>query len=394
MNRKISIGTTVCLMVISMCAAVLITMLILVFSGLLVTGNATGWYDKISEIDRITTDNYYGEIDMEMLTDSIADGYMYGLGDPYADYYNGEITEETQLSNRGSMQGIGITVIYNETADAMYVYRVDPRGPSAAAGVQVGDLITGVDGLTVAEDGYEAVTEGIGGEVGTFCYLQIRRGNETLELPVERLQHEITTVYSRMVADVGYISIERFNDLTDDQIIAAIEELLASGATSLVFDVRGCSGGLVDPTADILDYLLPEGKIISATYVSGDTKVLHSSDAKELDMPMAVLTNGSTASAAELFAAAIRDYEKGITVGETTFGKGIMQHTYNLSDGSSVKMTVAEFLPPSGECFHGIGVQPDIEVTLTEEEWAHFYFMTDEEDRQLQAAIDYLHTEQ
>lgn len=391
MKRRVSFRTALCLMLAASCATALVLIIILKINGLLVTGNATKWFEKLSEIDHLTGKHYYWEMDDDSLEDSIADGYMRGLGDPYAEYSDGDDTQDHTLSNRGKSVGIGVTVVYDEEEDGLYVYRVDPYAPAADAGLLEKDIILGADGLTVAQDGAKTVYDAIDGEEGTSVELLIKRDGAQQQLCVERRQYELTTAHYRLIGDIGYIDIERFNDLTDDQIIEAIENMRAKGAQGIVFDVRNCGGGVVDPTADILDYLLPEGNIISATYVNGKTQVLHTSDANELDMPMAVLTSGSTASAAELFAAAIRDYGKGVLIGTKTYGKGVMQHTYYLSDGSSVKFTVAEFLPPSGVCFDGVGLEPDIEVTLSDSETKNFYKLTDEQDPQLTAAVNYLH---
>lgn len=389
MKKKISLSSAVCLMIISACAALLVTMLVLILTDSVVIGSAPSWYSKVKEIDRLVSRNYYYEIaDEEELADFIASGYMYGLGDPYAAYYNDDETEVSNMSNRGAKIGIGATVIKSD--DMMYVYQVDRDGPADKSGILPGDYIIGVDGSYVSVVGFDEISEAIQGEVGTSCVITLLRGEEEMDVTVVREEFEITTVYYRMINKTGYLNITRFNDKTAEQMIAAIEEMRRNGAENLIFDLRYCGGGLVDPTAQALDYLLPKGNIISATYADGRHKVLHTSDEQELDMPMAVLTSGSTASAAELFAAAIRDYEKGVLVGTTTYGKGVMQHTYTLSDGTSVKFTTGEFQPPCGVGFDGVGVEPDIVVELSEEQQENYYMLNEENDPQLIAALEQL----
>lgn len=388
MKRKIPLSLAVCLMVITASATVLVVLLYLLLSGSSLIGG-TSWYSKLNEITKKIDEMYYGEISPAALADGAAAGLVEGLGDPYAGYYDAEETEETALSNSGEKVGIGITPVPDAETAALYVYRVDENGPAAAAGVQKGDRITAVNDVAVADAGYEAAVSACVGEAGSTLTLQILRNGETLSLPCTRAEFELTTVYPHMVGEIGYMQISRFNEKTPDQLIDAVEEMTAAGARGLIFDLRLCGGGLVDATARALDYLLPEGNIISATYADGHSTVLHTSDKAEVNLPMAVLTTKNTASAAELFAAALRDYGKGVLIGSTTYGKGVMQRTFGLHDGSSVKFTIAEFVPPSGVSFNGVGLAPDISVELTKEESARFYYFTDEEDPHLNAALEY-----
>ena len=227
------------------------------------------------------------------------------------------------------------------------------------------------------------------GEIDSKTKVTVLRGTEELELEVTRAEFEITSIYHHMIGKIGYLQITRFNSKTTEQLKAAVEEMQGQGATALLFDLRDCGGGLLDATADILDYLLPKGDIISAKYKNGTIDVMFTSDENEIEMPMAVLTNSGSASASELFAAAVRDYNKGILIGTNTFGKGVMQTTQPLSDGSSIKFTFAEFLPPSGVSFNGVGLAPDIRVELSGDEQKYFSQLTDNNDPQIKAAIEY-----
>ena len=388
MKRKISLSLTVCLMVITASATVLVTMLYLIFSGSPLGGGSL-WYSKLCEITEKIDEMYYGEAEPAALADGAAAGLMSGLGDPYAGYYDAEETDETALSNQGDRIGIGITAVPDTETGSLYIYQLDTKGPAAAAGLQKGDRITAVDDLIVAEAGYEQAIEACAGEVGTTLTLQVLRNGESFSFSCTLAEFEITTVYAHRIGEIGYLQISRFNNKTPEQLAAAVEEMQTAGVQGLVFDLRFCGGGLVDATAEALDYLLPEGEIISAVYADGHSAVLHTSDQDAVDLPMAVLTTEDTASAAELFSAALRDYGKGVLIGSTTYGKGVMQRTFELSDGSSVKFTIAEFVPPSGVSFNGVGLTPDIPVELTQEESTRFYYLTDDEDPHIQAALQY-----
>ncbi|MGI6269247.1 MAG: S41 family peptidase [Candidatus Howiella sp.] len=388
MKRKVPLSLTISLMVITASATVLAMLLYLIFSGSPLAGKSM-WYSKLCEITEKIDEMYYGEIEPSALADGAAAGLVDGLGDAYAGYYDAEETNEAALSNSGEKVGIGITPVPDPQTETMYVYRLDANGPAAAAGVRKGDRITAVGDLLVAEAGYEEAVAACAGEAGTDLTLQILRNGETLSLTCTRAEFEITTVYPRMVGEIGYLQISRFNEKTPEQLTAAVEEMMAAGVRGLIFDLRVCGGGLVDATARALDYLLPEGEIISATYADGHSAVLHTSDSEAINLPMAVLITGNTASSAELFAAAVRDYGKGVLIGSTTYGKGVMQRTFGLSDGSSVKFTIAEFVPPSGVSFNGVGLSPDIPVDLSQEQTAGFYFLTDEEDPHIVAALAY-----
>lgn len=393
MKHKISYFTAACLILITVGLSVAGTLVVLFLNDRLVSPSSDAWYTKVKAIDELVDENYYGNADNDALADSVAYGYLSGIGDRYAVYYDAEAAAENESNNRGNRIGIGASVMGSSNQNSLIVYRLDPNGTACSSGVMVGDMIIAADGVSVEEDGFDAVYDAILGEENTDCELDIIRGEECLKISVTRKKFEITTVYYNLIGDAGYMMIERFNDLTDDQMIAAIEEMKSQGAKGLIFDLRGCPGGLLDPTADILDYLLPEGVIVSAEYADGENRVLHSSDASELDMPMTVLISNETASAGELFAAAIRDYDKGVLIGTTTYGKGVMQHSYNFDDGSSVKFTVAQFCPPCGEGFDGEGVAPDIEVELSDEQKENFNFLPQSEDPHILAAVEYLNSQ-
>ncbi len=400
MNKKVPVGLTVSLMIITAALTVCITMLVSqqVFSGTLSgLSQQRALFDKLYEIDEKIQQYYYGEVDKESLYDGAAQGYISGLGDPYADYSGVEDSELDAAENEGQQIGIGVTVVQHPDNGTIYVARVDAQGPANQAGIRPGDEIIRVDGQAVAEIGYSQAVELLLGDAGSLVTVVVKTTDETgaaVEVPysIERTEFTHTSVYAHMIGTVGYIQITTFDEATTEQFKTAVQSMIDQGATGLIFDVRNNGGGLVDATAAMLDYLLPEGDIISATYADGTTEVLYTSDASEIDLPMAVLTNGYTASAAELFAAAIRDYDKGVLIGSQTYGKGVMQRTYPLSDGSSVKFTIAAFNPPSGENFNDVGLAPDLAVDLTEEQQKYYYMLSDTEDPVIAAAANWVQT--
>lgn len=400
MNKKIPVGMTVSLMIITAALTVCITMLVSqqVFSGTLSgLSKQRALFDKLYEIDEKIEQNYYGEVDKEAMYDGAAYGYVSGLGDPYADYAGVEDSEQNAQENEGKGVGIGITAVQHPDNHTIYAVHVDAAGPAAQAGIKERDEIIRIDGHDVAEMEYSEAVQMLSGEAGSVVSLVVRTQGEdgnSVETPLSVTRSEFIrdSVYYHMSGGAGYVRITEFDEATPDQFKAAVQDLIGQGATGLIFDVRNNGGGLVDAAASILDFLLPEGDIISATYADGSTEVLHTSDAAQIELPMAVLTNERTASAAELFAAAIRDYNKGVLFGAKTYGKGVMQRTYPLSDGSTVKFTIAAFNPPSGVNFNGVGLTPDLKVNMTDQQKKYYYLLTDEEDPVLAAAVNWIVT--
>lgn len=342
---------------------------------------------KYLELEDRIKRSFVDETDEKTLADGVALGMVYALNDPYSAYMSAEEYNKKLDDNEGLDAGIGISICSHPDTSYIYVINVSVGSPADLAGIKAGDSITAVDGTDVLEIGVSAAVEKIRGEIGTDCVLSINRGDETLSLTATRGRYVTTSVFSHMIDSLCYIQITDFNAATVPQFEAAIADATDKGATGLIFDVRGNGGGTLDSVDKILDILLPEGEVVSATYKNGKKEVLFSSDKNEIDLPMTVLCDEGTASAAELFAASIRDFEKGKLIGTKTYGKGIMQETFALSDGSAVRLTVAYFNPPSGINFHGKGLTPDIEITLTEDEQNYFYFLTDETDPVIKQAV-------
>lgn len=392
MNKKISLGAAICFMAIAAAITFTITMTYAknIFNTKIANVDERAQvYEKISEIDQIVRNNYLNDIDEDELINAIADGYMKGLEDDYAYYMDQEEYNEYKMDNAGELIGIGVTVTLDESG-YIRILEVNEGSPAEQAGLQAGDLITKVGDADVLTVGYQEATGLIRGEEGTKVTLTIHRDQEELTVEVTRKLMDTVTVTYRMIGENGYIKISKFDSNTPRDFKAAVEDLQAQGATGLIFDVRNNPGGLLDSVAEVLDYLLPEGDIVSSTDSKGDTEVLYTSDADFVDMPMVVICNGETASAAELFSAGLRDYQKAELVGVNTFGKGIMQTSYSLADGSAINFTTHYYNPPSGVNFHGVGLKPDYEVQLTDEQALRLGELSDEEDAQLQKAISVL----
>ena len=342
--------------------------------------------DKLLLIDSYI-DSFYidaDKTDKDLLGDMAAWGYVYGLGDAYSTYYDAQSYTDALYTNSGGNHGIGITAVYY---GGIYIVSVTPNSPAENAGLKAKDVITAVDGNEVTEDNYTQMIDAVRGEKNTKVKLTILREGKEKVFEVERDEYTTFSVTSRMIGTTGVLAINTFNSATPDQFKDALEWVQSKGAKALILDVRGNGGGLVDEVNQVLDMLLPKGEIGYAVYKSGKKVTLGKSDKKCVDLPMRVLTDGSTASSAEYFASALRDSAKALLIGEKTFGKGIMQSTFSLGDGSAVKLTVAKIYTASGYEFHLNGLEPDVKAAYTEEQAKTWFLLTDSEDPYIQAAL-------
>ena len=390
MNRKVTFGFAVTLAIMFATVTFIMTM---IFAQKLFDGRVLNikeretLYNKLSEVDRLIRQNYYHDIDEEILRESLVQGYIKGISDPYGMYMTAEQYAQIMNDYEGRMVDIGV-VCSSDAAGFIHIDEVYPESPAFVSGLEPGDLIVRVDEVDVTADDYETAVESLRGEPGTTVTLLVRRAGMEKEYPITRRRVEVPTVTSRMIEQTGYIRIREFNNNTPDQFIRILDELMNQGAQALLFDVRGNPGGTVEAVAHMLDRLLPEGPIVSSTDRDGQAKVLYTSDEVEVDLPMVVLINGKSASAAELFAQSLKDYQKAKTVGVTTFGKGSMQNIYKLSDGSALEITVALYNPPKSPNYEGVGVKPDYEVRLTADQEAVVDSLDEHSDPQLKKALE------
>ena len=352
--------------------------------------------NKLAEVDYMFRNYYIGELDDEQLLDMMIAGYVQGTGDDYAAYYNAEDFQLLLTDLDGEMDGIGVNVIQNTEYNAIEVLNVMPDSPAMEAGVQIGDLIiyVGEEKEPVELLGYYASVAKLQGAVGTEAVFTVVRGEgyrETVEFRIIRDVITEQTVMSHVYEpdpSIGVIKITGFDRKTPEQFVAAVEEMTGSaGCEKLIIDLRYNPGGELSSIVTVLDYLVPEGPIIRIFDADGNQVKQYTSEATELNVPMAVLVNGSTASAAELFTSALRDYDKATIVGTTTYGKGCMQTNIPLSDGGGLSITYRMYSPPFSDNYHGVGIVPDVVVELDEAlENKNIYKITDWEDNQLAAA--------
>lgn len=343
---------------------------------------------KLREIDSIAASQYVGALDEEAVADYAAVGYVAGLGDQWSSYIPADQYEQYRMNSEGQGCGIGVSVI--STQDSIRVNLVYDDSPAAQAGIEKGDYIVGAAGLTVEADGADAVIDAIRGDEGTEVTVSVRKdGTDAVqELTMQRAVVTQKMAWGQMLdGNVGYIRIENFHVGSAEQFNQTLDGLIADGAQSLVIDVRHNGGGRVKEMSEALDPLLPEGTIMTLRTKDGHETV-YSSDAEQLELPIAVLIDDQSISAAEFFAAALQEYDCATLVGTHTTGKGRAQQTFELSDGSAVNLSVEEYFTPNGNSLADVGIAPDIEVTLTEEQQADFYFLAPEDDPQLQKAVE------
>lgn len=333
---------------------------------------------------------FVGDHDIGKAADAAMDGLITGLGDRWSYYVDAKGYENLKNSKDNAYVGIGVTVSYPEGEEGLYVEAVAENGPAAAAGLRPGDTILAVGEVRLAGEDRNRGTELIQGEAGTQVELLLRGGGgEERTVSVTRGRVEEHPVSYALLADgTGLITIQNFNSRCADEAIAAVDALREQGAERLVFDVRNNGGGFLDELTRLLDYLLPEGPIFRSQTKAGRETVV-SSDAGCVEMPMAVLVNENTYSAAELFAAELQEWDWGEVVGVQTFGKGFSQQTFPLLNGGAVNLSTAKYFTGQGNCLIGVGLTPDRVVELDEEQAAKLRarILDPAEDPQLQAAI-------
>ena len=345
--------------------------------------------DKLMQIDSLVREYYSGEIDEDALDDALANAYMYAIDDKYGFYRNAEDTVQVENSLEGNASGIGVTVFNDEENKALAVFRVDSGSPADKAGIKNGDKITAIDGKTVAETGFSESVESIKREIGQTAKITLLRDGKSLDINVKYEDFVRQSVYYELIDDYAFVCITAFNEATVGQFKQTYDMLIKDNAKGIIFDLRDNGGGTVDSVCEILDILVGECDLITIKYADGSKEISHKSDAKKCELPMVVLTNEATASAAELFSANLRDMAKSLLIGNNTYGKGVVQRTYFLSDGSCVRFTVGEFLPAGGKGFNEKGLAPDFEVNFTKEQSENRYALG-KDDPYLKKAIEQL----
>ena len=334
---------------------------------------------KLNAIDSVLDSFYFEEVDDEKAKDSIYKAYLSSYGDKYTVYYTADEYKKLTETTNGTFSGIG-AVCQISSEGGILLVDVYESGAGYKAGLRSGDRIIQVDGTDVTDMDLSSAVALVKGEKGTQVGLKIVRDGETSDYTVVRDEIEVQTVNYAITEDnIGYISVSQFENVTAKQFKAAIEDLKSEGAKGIIIDIRNNPGGLLTTVISMLKDILPNGLIVYTEDKDGNRKEYSDNDNEELDMPLAVLVNGNSASASEIFAGAIQDYGKGVIVGAQTFGKGIVQTVKPLTDGSAIKFTIAKYFTPKGQDIHGKGVTPDVVVE---------YDKDADEDTQLNAALE------
>lgn len=345
---------------------------------------------KLMTLEKLVDDYYLNDIDDISFTDGIYKGFINSLGDPYSTYYTAEEYQSLLEGSSGVYYGIGASVNQDVKTGIITIVKPFKDGPAYKAGLLPGDIITKVEGEEVTGMDLSEVVSHIKGPEGTSVKITVIRGGETLEFTITRRKVENPTVEYQMLDNkIGYIIISEFDDVTVSQFSKAVDDLEAKGMKSLIVDVRNNPGGLLDSVVNVLDRILPPGLLVYTQDKYNNKETEMARDYKKINVPMAVLINGYSASASEIFAGTLQDYKVATIIGTTSYGKGIVQKVIPLSDGTAVKLTVSKYYTPKGRNIHGIGIKPDIEVEL-DKEWQNQLNIPVEKDNQLQEAIKIL----
>lgn len=345
---------------------------------------------KVDTLEFFIDTYFLDDIDEEKMEDAVYKGVINGLGDDYAAYYNQEEYKAILESTNGVYCGIGAYISADAKTGVVTIVKPMKNSPCEKAGVKAGDIIYAVDGKEVTGMEISEVQAMVKGERDSEVVLTVIRENEKKKITVIRGEIETDTVSSKMLDNkIGYIQVTAFEQVTPKQFKNALKKLEKQGQKGLIIDLRDNGGGLLDSAVEMLDALLPKGLLVYSMDKSGHKEEYMAEDEDSFDKPLAILVNGNSASASEVFSGAIQDKETGVLVGTTTYGKGIVQAVFALEDGSAVKMTTARYYTPNGRNIHGKGLTPDIEVELSEE-WQKLPESGLEVDNQLKTAYDYL----
>ncbi len=352
-----------------------------------------GGFDKLQKLHMLIEDRYIGTVDEQKLFDGAAAGMVSGTGDRWSYYISESAMAQFTQQKNNQLVGVGITISMRTDGQGADILKVVEDSPAQKAGVLAGDILYKVGDKLVSEMGVDATSQEIGGKKGTQVRFSVLRNGQIVECTATRDTIRLPVAEGQMLEEnIGYVRIDNFNTNCAKETIALVEQLVEQGAQSLVFDVRNNGGGYVTELVRVLDYLLPEGKLFISEYYDGERTVDYS-DKDCLELPMVVLVNASSYSAAEFFPAALREYEWAQVVGTPTVGKGYFQETYRLGDGSAVALSTGKYFTPQGVSLADQGgLVPDVVIEVDAQTEAAIYAQTLplEEDPQLQAALELL----
>lgn len=345
---------------------------------------------KLQQLENLIMESFVGDVDRTALEDGAASGMVSATGDRWSYYIPASDYAAYVEQMKNAYVGIGITIATNVEGEGLAIQQVDPAGGAYEAGVQSGDILVEVENQKISEIGLDGASVLIRGKENTQVQITVLRGEERLTFSVTRRTIQVAVATGQMLEDnIGLVSIVNFDERCAEETLAAVQTLVEQGAQALIFDVRFNPGGYKDELVQVLDYLLPEGPVfISETY-DGKRSVTQS-DANCLELPMAVLVNGDSYSAAEFFAAALDEYDRAVVIGESTVGKSYFQTTYELSDGSAVGLSIGKYYTPKGVSLADEGgLKPEIQIDMDDETKAKLYAgkLEPVDDPHIQAAI-------
>lgn len=397
MNKKVPLSLVIAIVLVAMTITFSITMVEaqrLFDQNVSSVQEKSAMYDKLAKLDTTVRDHYYQEIDDKILYDAMAEGYLKGLPDSNNRYYTDAQYKFLQAKLEGRSMSVGVEVIKDASSGYMRVVKVYDASPAMEMGIVKGDYISKIGDSSVTGYSAERVRTTLQGDEGTTVTLTVisTDGAVTQErdITLTRRSFTIPSVESQLVRQTAYIKLIDFNGRTYNEFYTQYQQLIAEGAKALILDVRDNTSTDLDSVCNVLDLLLPSGTLLSGEYKGGELKTLYTSDDVAANLPIVVLTNETTAFGAELFAADLQGYGAAKLVGVKTAGQGTIQEIYPQQDGSALQITVATMIPGpgnNGNIFDKIGVTPDFEVTLTDEQKQNFYNLTIVDDGQIQQAI-------
>lgn len=392
MNKRISLGVAISLIAIG-CAITFVltwTVSLNIYNSKISSADQyEGVYEKLREIDAVVKNNYIGSVSEESIESGIINGYVSGIGDKYASYLDANNYYELQQTTGGVVSGAGL-VAQADGSGYLVVTKVYTNSSAHLNGVKAGDVITEIDGKSLLSMEEKTALEKISGEIGTKLTMKLLRDGEEINVSLIRQQIDIESVTGEMLENgVGYIKITSFNDKTAEQFAGALNSLTSAGLNALILDVRQNGGGSIAPLKSMLNKLLPACVAATAEYANGIRKTLIETDsASNISVPMAVLVDGGTASAAELFAVALRDEGNALLIGTQTYGKAIIQGTYSFPDGTALTISNAKIIPSKSTPYDGVGLKPDYVTELPTGSTPDT--VSRENDSQLQKAVEIL----
>ena len=333
--------------------------------------------------------NYLYEYDTDTMIDGAISGMVKGLGNKFTYYQTEEEYQESLQSGKSDYVGIGVHLTYDEETDVIRVLGTMPNSPAEKAGVMGGDLIFQVDDLMITEDTYFEGVNNIRGEEGTDVKLRVKRGDEILEFTITRQKIQENNVTSEIIDGIGYIRIFAFDNDIYKQFRTAYDEIANQGISGLVIDLRNNPGGYVDDTLKILDMFVGQEDVLRLVDKNGKEKVFSTTDAENINIPLAVIVNQNSASASEIFASIVMDLNRGEVFGTQTYGKGVVQYVLRIKDHGSIDCVAAQYFTPSGVVIQDNGITPT-HVVEVDEEYKNNTFIPRDKDAQLQGALEYI----